>query len=63
MLIKEIGKNSYKISLRASDKKINLAEIAKEYGGGGHRSAAAYIDYGSLKKVARNLEELVKKNI
>jgi uncharacterized protein len=38
---------NYKISLRTSDDNIDVSEIAKTFGGGGHRTAAGFIHLGA----------------
>ena len=62
-LIKQINRNSYKVSLRTSDSKIDLSEIASKFGGGGHRAASAYRDEGNLKTVMARLEKTIGDNI
>ena len=61
-MIKQIDNTSYKISLRTSDSTIDLSEIASKFGGGGHRSASAYKDKGSLRAVMARLEKTIKDN-
>lgn len=58
-LIKQIDNNSYKVSLRSSDTKIDLSGIAAKFGGGGHRSASAYSDKGNLRTVMARLEKTI----
>ncbi len=58
-LIKQIDNNSYKVSLRTSDSKIDLSGIASKFGGGGHKSASAYRDEGNLKTVMARLEKTI----
>lgn len=62
-LIKQAGKNLFKISLRTSDSSIDVFKIAGRFGGGGHKMAAGYSDKGSLKAVINNLKKAVKDNI
>jgi phosphoesterase RecJ-like protein len=62
-LIKQTGKNNYKISLRTSDSGVDLIKVSGKFGGGGHRMAAGYSDKGSLRKVINNLKKAVKDNI
>lgn len=59
VLIKQIKKSSYKVSLRTSERNIDLAAIAVRFSGGGHHTAAAYSDSGNLKMVIKNLEEAI----
>ncbi|MFC2159634.1 bifunctional oligoribonuclease/PAP phosphatase NrnA [Actinomycetota bacterium] len=58
-LIRQIDNNSYKVSLRTSDSKIDLSEIASKFGGGGHKGASAYKDEGNLKTVMARLEKTI----
>ena len=60
-LIKEIGDHSYRISLRTSDRNIDLSRIASGFGGGGHRTASAYKDTGRLKQVIERLIQAVER--
>jgi phosphoesterase RecJ-like protein len=62
-LIKQIDNNSYKVSLRTSDSKIDLSEIASKFGGGGHKGASAYKDEGNLKTVMARLEKTIGNHI
>ena len=63
VLIKQIDNNSYKVSLRTSDREIDLSGIAAKFGGGGHRSASAYRDEGSLRTVMARLKKTIKDTI
>ena len=54
-LFKEIEPDSYKISLRASNNGVNVAKIADSFGGGGHRSAAAFSSCGKLNVIVKEL--------
>ncbi len=62
-LIKQTAGKCYKISLRTSNKDIDLFRIASSFNGGGHRMASAYSDNGSLKTVINNLRKAVEDNI
>ena len=62
-LIKQTARKSFKISLRTSDKDIDLVKVASSFNGGGHRMASAYSDNGSLRTVISNLRKVVKDNI
>jgi phosphoesterase RecJ-like protein len=50
VLIREIGKDYYKFSLRSNDW-VNVADLASHFGGGGHPRAAAFTREGSLELV------------
>lgn len=62
-MIKQTGRNCFKISLRTSDSDIDLFKIASNFKGGGHRMASAYSDTGSLRTVINNLKKSIKENI
>ncbi len=60
-LFKQINrKNEYKVSLRSTDGKYNVAEIASKFGGGGHKMASAYSVRGELKKLIKDLVNAIK---
>jgi len=50
VLIKELGKDYYKFSLRSNDW-VNVADLAYHFGGGGHPKAAAFTRHGSLDSI------------
>jgi len=52
-LIKEIGEDYYKFSLRSNDW-VNVADLANHFGGGGHPCAAAFTREGSLEVVKQD---------
>ncbi len=56
----EIGTQEYKISLRSSEK-INVAAVAKAFGGGGHERAAGLTMAGSFHDVVNNLSGIIEK--
>ncbi len=62
-LIKETTGRCFKVSLRTSDKNIDLLRIASSFNGGGHQMASAYSDNGSLRTVINNLKKAVEDNI
>lgn len=62
-LIKQTAGRCFKISLRTSDKNIDLYGIASSFNGGGHKMASAYSDNGSLRTVINNLKKAVEDNI
>ncbi|MBQ3057762.1 MAG: bifunctional oligoribonuclease/PAP phosphatase NrnA [Clostridia bacterium] len=57
---KQIGEDTFKVSFRTFEK-LNSAEIAKQFGGGGHKSAAAAIVKGDLASVKAQILEVVGK--
>jgi len=62
-LIRQTGRDCFKISLRTSDRGVDLFKVANKFGGGGHRMAAGYSDKGSLRTVINNLKKAVRDNI
>lgn len=48
-----VAKEGWKVSLRGTGKDIDLGEIAKQYGGGGHKNAAGFkvATYTELKQI------------
>ena len=57
---KEVDKDEFKVSFRSFEK-LNSAEIAKELGGGGHKSAAAAVINGNIETVKAKILEVVAK--
>ena len=64
VFFKEIDENYWKISMRSKGK-VNVAEVAKAFGGGGHKMAAGFEVKGNLdeikKKLFKTLEEALEK--
>ena len=57
-LIRQVGENQYKVSLRSRGS-VDVEKIARRNGGGGHRNAAGFLLDGSLDEVrAKVVEEL-----
>lgn len=56
----QTGEEEYKVSLR-SKKKIDVAAIAKQFGGGGHVRAAGYTAKGSVYQIINSIGELIEK--
>ncbi len=50
IVLKELDSGQVKVSLRAIKEEINAAEIARFFGGGGHKKAAAFIINGRLEE-------------
>jgi phosphoesterase RecJ-like protein len=59
VLFREDGKNSYKISFRSKGK-VNVAKIARTFGGGGHANAAGCTLNGSLSEVKDKVLKVVR---
>ena len=58
-LIKEAGKNFFKISLRSNDW-VNVSDLARYFGGGGHPRAAAFTMEGKLEYIKREFINVAK---
>ena len=56
----QTGEEEYKVSLR-SKKKIDVAAIATQFGGGGHVRAAGYTEKGSVYQIINSIGELIEK--
>ena len=56
----QTGDEEYKVSLR-SKKKIDVAAIATQFGGGGHVRAAGYTAKGSVYQIINSIGELIEK--
>ena len=52
--------NLYKVSMRASDR-VNVAEIAKKFGGGGHKKAAGFNMNGTYHDIINNISAEIEK--
>lgn len=60
VLIRQIGEDNYKFSLRSNDQ-LNVGKLALKFGGGGHARAAGFEAHGSLESLKKDfLEEAVK---
>jgi phosphoesterase RecJ-like protein len=64
-LIRELDPEGVKVSLRSRDR-VNVEEIARRHGGGGHRNAAGFRLEGSAREarkiVVGELEEALEKH-
>ena len=60
ILLYQTGEEEYKVSLR-SKKKIDVAAIATQFGGGGHVRAAGYTAKGSVYQIINSIGELIEK--
>jgi phosphoesterase RecJ-like protein len=59
---RELEKNKYKISFRSKGK-VNVAEIAKIFGGGGHRNASGCELEGTLDSIRKNLYKAIRERL
>ena len=62
VLFKEVSKNYYKISFR-SKKDTDVADIAREFGGGGHTNASGGNIKGSLSEVKEKVFEAISRRL
>lgn len=60
LILKEMPDNKIKGSFRTTKTKIDVAQIAKKLGGGGHKKAAGFIIDGPLKRAAQEVFETIK---
>ena len=56
VLIREINKRKYKISMRAKGN-VDVAAVCRDFGGGGHKNAAGCVIDGVLGEVKKQLKE------
>jgi phosphoesterase RecJ-like protein len=61
VLLYERKNDEVKISLRS--KSINVDNIAREFGGGGHKYAAGATAYGDIKKIAEQVINRLEKEL
>ncbi len=62
VLIKQIVHNEWKVSLRSKDG-FAVDELAREYGGGGHRQAAAFSIKGDFKEIYDTVINEIEKRL
>lgn len=55
----EDGTRKYRVSLRATDEEVNVAEVAHLHGGGGHKAAAGFSTEMDLQTLLAALEQEV----
>lgn len=58
VLVKDRDESSKRVSLRTKDV-IDVSEVAREFGGGGHRAAAACILSGNIEENLKNLIDTI----
>lgn len=61
-LVRELGEKKYKISYRSKGT-VNVAAVAAEFGGGGHRNAAGCVMEGDLQEVRKRAFLALEKEI
>ncbi len=54
--------NLFKVSMRASDR-VNVAEVAKKFGGGGHKKAAGFSMSGTYHDILNNISAEIEKQL
>ncbi len=60
VLFRQDGPNKWKASMRSKGD-VNVATVAKEFGGGGHRNAAGFITEGDLEEIKAEVIEKIKR--
>ncbi|XME03270.1 DHH family phosphoesterase [Lachnospiraceae bacterium C1.1] len=53
---------TYKVSMRSGNK-VDVAEIATQFGGGGHKKAAGFTMSGTYHDILNNISELIEKQL
>ncbi len=51
VIFEDVGKGTIRVSLRSKDPRVNVAQIAARFGGGGHAMAAGIPAHGALDEV------------
>ena len=59
VLFRESAPNTYKVSMRSKGE-VDVAELTKSFGGGGHRNAAGCSLKGSLEEVKATIIKAVR---
>jgi bifunctional oligoribonuclease and PAP phosphatase NrnA len=59
LVARQVGERRYKISMRSKGNKIDVASVARRFGGGGHKNAAGCTIEGTIDQVKRLLVEAV----
>lgn len=62
LFLYETGVLEYKVSMRSTDR-VNVAEIASRFGGGGHKKAAGCTMNGTFYDVVNNLSAQIEKQL
>lgn len=57
-LLRQIGENRYKISMRSKGT-VDVASVATRFGGGGHKNAAGCVMEGTLEEIRTRLVEAI----
>jgi phosphoesterase RecJ-like protein len=60
VLLRQDGPNKWKASMRSKGD-VNVATVAKEFGGGGHKNAAGFITQGDLEEIKAEVIEKIKR--
>ena len=62
-MFEELEPNVIRLSLRSKSKQINVAEVAKQFGGGGHNALAGARITGKPMTVQRKVITALKKSL
>ncbi|MCE5195042.1 MAG: bifunctional oligoribonuclease/PAP phosphatase NrnA [Nitrospiraceae bacterium] len=61
VLIRELEKDYFKVSLRSKNRSINVAKVAEIFNGGGHKNAAGFRIRADLKTLKENILSAIRK--
>lgn len=61
VLFREVKPGRFRVSVRSRDERIDVSQIAEEFGGGGHRMAAGFWVDGDLEHAKQRVLETVKR--
>ena len=62
-LLSEDRNGMRKVSLRATDGRVDVSRIAREFGGGGHPQAAGFSTRAAVPELVERLRELVREQL
>ncbi|HHY90558.1 MAG TPA: bifunctional oligoribonuclease/PAP phosphatase NrnA, partial [Clostridiales bacterium] len=60
ILIKELGHSEIKVGFRSKDNRIDVSEIAAQFGGGGHRKASGCTIHDTLQNAKEQVVAILK---
>ena len=62
-LFEELEPESTRVTFRSKDKNVDVSEIAKQFGGGGHKASAGALITGKHLGVQRRVMRVIRKAI
>ncbi len=60
VLIKEVDHSEIKVGFRSKDNRIDVSEVAAQFGGGGHRKASGCTIHGTLQNAKEQVVSILK---